>query len=424
MKKLLTQFLGLKKEIYILFAGKTVTAMGSFVWPMLTFFLTVKLGMESGTAALLIAGMTLLDLPASLWGGKITDRFPRKYVIIVFDLATFALYSLAALLPLGYHTVAIVFLAGLFQTLEAPAYDALNADFSTTEQRERAFSLSYLGYNLGFIIGAALAGILFAKNTNLAFFLNGFAIFLSTVLIFFFVDPKNAVAETEEGEKALSVYEQPIKEDTPVLTVLRDRRVVLYMVFIGCFTTIPGSTIGMLLPLQLSEVYGDFGATLYGYLNSLNGLTVILLTPLLTMALRKLTEIPKTALGMLFFVGGMVFYLFDGWIPLLFIGMFIYTAGEVVSVLGLNPYASRRVPASHRGRVGGINNLIVSLFCSLTQFLISFLLTVTDNNFTLIWTAFSVVGLLTAAACRLVLGPDRRRFPLLYETKDGTAQKD
>ncbi len=43
MKQLITQYAGLKKEIYILFIGKLVTAMGSFVWPMLTFFLTTKL---------------------------------------------------------------------------------------------------------------------------------------------------------------------------------------------------------------------------------------------------------------------------------------------------------------------------------------------------------------------------------------------
>ena len=38
MKQLLTQYGGLKREIYVLFIGKLVTAMGSFVWPMLTFF--------------------------------------------------------------------------------------------------------------------------------------------------------------------------------------------------------------------------------------------------------------------------------------------------------------------------------------------------------------------------------------------------
>ena len=66
MKQLLTQYGGLKREVYILFVGKLVTAMGSFVWPMLTFFLTTKLGLDDGTATLLIATASVLSFPAAL----------------------------------------------------------------------------------------------------------------------------------------------------------------------------------------------------------------------------------------------------------------------------------------------------------------------------------------------------------------------
>ena len=68
MTKLITQYRGLKKEIYILFVGKLVTAMGSFVWPMLTFFLTTKLGLSDGTATVLIATATVLSLPTASAG--------------------------------------------------------------------------------------------------------------------------------------------------------------------------------------------------------------------------------------------------------------------------------------------------------------------------------------------------------------------
>ena len=84
MKNLITQYSGLKREIYILFVGKLVTAMGSFVWPMLTFLLTEKLGFNDGTAAMLIATAGLISLPVALLGGKLADRFRRKNIIILF----------------------------------------------------------------------------------------------------------------------------------------------------------------------------------------------------------------------------------------------------------------------------------------------------------------------------------------------------
>ena len=416
MKQLLTQYGGLKREIYILFVGKLVTAMGSFVWPMLTFFLTTKLGLTDGMSTLMIATASVLSFPAALLGGKLADRFPRKSIIVVFDCITVSLYLLAAVLPLTIGTAVILFLAGLFQTIESPAYDALNSDYSTTAQREKAYSLSYLGFNLGFIIGASLAGILFERNIRLAFCINGLSILVSTVLIFFFVHQKNAISENQELlQTSYSEYEMPIDEQIPVWQVLKQRPVLIGMLLIGCMASMPSNLMGILLPLQLKDAMGEGGATIFGYLNSLNGFVVIVFTPVLTVLLKKLTEIPKTILGLLLFVAGNFLFSFQTAVAILFVGMFVFTLGEVITVLGHNPYHSRRVPASHRGRVGGISSVVYSLFTSLTQYLISFLLIATGSNYRLLWMIFIGCGLVGAVLYSLLYGPDKRTFPKLYE---------
>lgn len=414
MKNIITQYSGLKREIYVLFVGKLVTAMGSFVWPMLTFLLTTKLGFSDGLATLLIATTGLISLPAALLGGKLADRFPRKNIIILFDCLTVALSILAAVLPIGYHTAVILFFSSLFQTVESPAYDALNADYSTTNQRERAFSLSYLGYNLGFVFGAGMGGVLFQNHTNLSFLLNGLSIFVSTVLIFFFVKPENAVSEVGGQEERLSAYEQNEDETMSVFGIFKQRPVVLAVLLIGCFASMSNNTLGILLPLQLKEEMGQHGAAIFGYLNSLNGFVVILATPILTMALKRLTEIPKSFLGMGLFLSGMVLFMLSNRLELLFVGMFVYTLGEVVTVLGSNPYTSRRIPASHRGRIGGVTSVLFSLFFTLTQYGISFVLMIAEGNYTLLWLIFIGCGLTAMALYALVYPADKRRFPKLY----------
>ncbi len=414
MKNIITQYSGLKREIYVLFVGRIVTAMGAFVWPMLTFLLTTKLGFTDGVATMLIATAGLVSLPMALVGGKLADRFPRKNIIILFDCLTVSLYILASILPIGYHTAAIIFLASLFQTVESPAYDALNADYSATDQREKAFSLSYLGFNLGYVFGASLGGVLFEFHTNLAFLLNGLSIFVSTVLIFFFVKPENAVTDTPCREEHLGEYERALPESVPILAVLKQRRVVLWVLLIGCFASMCSNTVGILLPLQLKEQLGQHGAAIYGYLNSLNGFVVILFTPILTMALSRLTEIPKAILGLGLFMAGMVLFTLGGPMWLLFAGMFVYTLGEVVSVLGNNPYTSRRIPASHRGRIGGVTSVLFSVFFTLVQYGISFVLMIAEGNYRLLWLIFIGCGLTACALYALAYGADRRRFPGLY----------
>ena len=415
MKQLITQYGGLKREIYILFIGKLVTAMGSFVWPMLTFFLTTKLGLTDGVSTLLIATASVLSFPAALLGGKLADRFSRKNIIIIFDCLTVTFYLLAAILPLTIGTAVILFLAGLFQTIETPAYDALNADYSTSAQREKAYSLSYLGFNLGYIAGASLSGILFENHVRLAFCLNGVAIFISTLLIVFFVHAKNAISENATSLATnYTEYEQPVDEHVPVLNLLLQRPVLIGMLLIGCFASMPSNLVGILLPLQLKDGLGEAGATLYGYLNSLNGLVVIVFTPILTVVFRKLTEIPKTILGLLLFVAGTAFFSTGTAAAVLFVGMFVFTIGEVVSVLGYNPYTSRRVPASHRGRVGGISSVVHSIFSSLTQYLISIMLIASGSNYKLLWIVFILLGLAAAVAYCFMYPADKRTFPKLY----------
>ena len=416
MKQLITQYGGLKKEIYILFIGKLVTAMGSFVWPMLTFFLTTKLGLSDGTSTLIIATSSVLSFPAALLGGKLADRFSRKSIIILFDCMTVSLYLLAAVLPLTIGTAVLLFLAGLFQTIESPAYDALNADYSTSAQREKAYSLSYLGFNLGFIVGASVSGILFENFLRLAFCINGIAIFISTVLIIFFVHSKNAISEDASmQQERYSEYELPVDDKIPVLKILRQRPVLIGMLLVGCIASMPSNLVGILLPLQLKDSLGEAGATLYGYLNSLNGFVVIVFTPILTVLLKKLTEIPKTIIGLLLFVAGTALFSLETATLILFVGMFVFTLGEVVTVLGSNPYNSRRIPASHRGRVGGISSVVYSVFSSVTQYLISFMLMATGSNYRMIWMVFIVCGLVAAGLYGLMYGPDKRTFPKLYE---------
>lgn len=237
---------------------------------------------------------------------------------------------------------------------------------------------------------------------------------MSTVLIFFFVKPENAIREDAETAQSYGEYEKPLPESVSVLQVLRQRKAVLFVLLIGCLAAMTNNTVGILLPLQLKEQMGQHGAAVYGYLNSLNGFVVILFTPILTMVLRKLTEIPKAILGMGLFLCGMVLFMNGSAQWLLFVGMFVYTLGEVVTVLGYNPYASRRIPASHRGRIGGLSSVMQSIVQSVTQYSISFVLMAADGNYRLLWMSFIGFGIVIIALYALVYPMDRKRFPKLY----------
>jgi MFS family permease len=416
----INQFQGLKKEIYILFIGKLVTAMGSFVWPMLTFFLTTKLGYSDQLATLILATATILSLPASIVGGRLTDKIGRKKIIVIFDIVTVICYIVAAYTPYSFYTVLIIFIAGLFQTAEGPAYDALVADFSTSKTRDKSYSLSYLGYNLGFILGASFSGILFKDHFSLALLINGFAILTSTILIFFFIFEKNSFKAQEESEHLIinSIYEKPVDDNLSAFKALKGRGVLYLTVLASGLGSIVYGIVGLVLPLQLKSLMGENGAVIYGYLASFNGLTVIIFTPILALLLRKIHDIPKLTVTLVLYIISMLLFGFIPGTAILFIGEFIYTLGEVSSAISRSPYFSRRIPSSHRGRVYGMMGVFMTAFSSLSQFAAGIILGATNNNYKIVWSIFMAIGLLSVVLYFFIYKFDKKTFPDLYDTRN------
>ena len=200
---LLSQYRGLRKELYILFIGRIMTNMGSMIWPMFTLILNRKLGLNATIIAACMVIFSLINLPISLIGGKLADKLNKKNIIVVCDLISIASFVYCSIVPVTITSIAIFAVASLFQTIEWPSYDALVADFSTSRDRERAYSLSYLGPNLGLVLSPTLAGFLFENHLNLAFLINGISIALSTALIFFRIKD----VHREKDEDVASGYE-------------------------------------------------------------------------------------------------------------------------------------------------------------------------------------------------------------------------
>ena len=180
---LFNQYRGLRREIYILSFGRMVTNLGSMIWPVMTMILSQKIGLSAAEISYFFVASSVISLPANIIGGRLADRFNKKWMIVICDIVSIVCYLICAAIPLGVGTIALFVFAGIFQSMEYPSYDALFADLSTTKDRERAYSLDYLGGNLGLVLSPTIAGLLFKDYLWLSFLISGISIALSTVLI-------------------------------------------------------------------------------------------------------------------------------------------------------------------------------------------------------------------------------------------------
>ena len=408
--KFIQQYKNLSKEIYILFFGRIVTSMGSLIWPLLTLILKNKLGYSATTIATLTMAMSILQFPMMLLGGKLADTLNRKWIIVICDLVTVTAYIICGILPLSNFSIALIYLAGVFATIEGPSYDALVADLSDSESREKAYSLQYLGMNLGLVLSPTIGGLLFENYLWLAFILTGLATLSSTILILLFI--KRLSVE----KKNISAYEEK-RENESVFRILRERKALILYALVCGFGGIVYAQFNYLLPLNMENLYGAKGATLFGMLTSTNALVVIIATPLITTFMSRLMDVRKIFVGESLIVLGLFGYRFvQGAIGLYFILMIIFTIGEVFNTLGHQPYMTRRIPSTHWGRVNSFVNT-VSGFCSgVGNILIGKI--VDTSGYDVAWFVVGIIGAVAITLIVLLNLLDKRQFKLLYEANE------
>ena len=412
-----SQYRGFRREIYVLFFGRVVTSLGSMVWPVMTLILNQKMGMDAERIAVVMVLASALMLPANLLGGKLADRFDKKRNIIFFDTVSVACELLAAALPLTGTTVVLFVGAGLCQSLEYPSYDALIADLTKTRDRDRAYSLQYLGSNLGLVLSPTIAGLLFKDYLWLSFLLSGCAIGLSTLLIAFLV--RDTAPEPDEG--AESVY-QRAADDKSILAILRENpAIVVFMLAVSLYYS-AYNQYSYLMPLDMGRVHGEQGAVIYGTVSSLNCIVVVAFTPLLTRLLRRLPDPGKMLLGMGLVGGGYgVFLSLLGRIPAYYAAMLLFTWGEISVTISEGPYLSSRIPASHRGRVNGVSMVLSGLIHAGVDLTVGRLYS--RGGPTKGWLLVFRVLALAAALSVLLTVRDRDAYPMLYR-KNASEEKN
>jgi len=362
--KFLSQYKGLRRELYILLVGRMMTNLGSMVWPMFTLILSRKLGFDATTIALCMMAYSIVSLPLALVGGRLADRYNKRNMIIVCDLVSIVAFVYCSIVPITITSILIFSIASLFQAVEWPSYDALVADFSTSENREKAYSLNYLGGNLGLVLSPTIGGILFNNHLNLSFLINGIAIALSTALIFFGIKD----VHREHSEEKQGVYEQEIDTNASALKWLRGCRVALIFTIITAITEAVYSMYNYLMPLDMTAIYEEKGSLLFGTMSSLNCAVVLVFTVLITSLFSKVRETKKLITAeCLIFCGYAVFVAFARIPVMCYVAIVIFTWGEIFSATSASPFITRRIPASHRGRIASIRQVVCSLSASLVQ---------------------------------------------------------
>jgi MFS family permease len=276
--RIFNPYKGLSREIYILSLGRMINAAGSFIFPLLTLILTIKIGVNKTDAGYIISTAGIFFMGSRVIGGKLTDCFGRKKIIIIFSSLGAICYLLAACMDTSIYLVPMVILAGFLMGIAGPASGGLIADITTPKTRDGAYSLFYMAINVGFTISPIIGGLLLKNYLWLLFLLDGITCLISVFLIFIFIP------QSIHKEKEILGEDRKFEEhmEGSIFKVLLKRPILIFFALVMFGYNFVYSQLLFLYPIHISKIVPTNGAGFYGMLISFNAIIVITATPIIT----------------------------------------------------------------------------------------------------------------------------------------------
>jgi MFS family permease len=342
-----TPYMKLPGGVYILFLARIINRMGDFTNFFLTLYLTRYLNFSEKQTGLVLSLAGACMMAGAYAGGRLTDRTGRKHLLL-------ALQSLAALSVLACGFIPdsplvplLLLIFTFFNGAARPVNTALLTDITRAEDRTAAFSLLYLGINIGVAAGPILAGFLFNNYRQWIFWGDALTTIITLFLILIWIrEPERRDVIHDDKEAHVEGHSLKALAAIPVLAAFAPLTILTSIIYAqGSFT----------LPLQLLSMFGEEGPKLFGFIMSFNAAVVLVLTPLLNHLLRGISPLRRIGTGQLLYGIGFgilaIPALTAGWF---FFSTLLWTAGEVLDATNSGVFIANHSPANHRGRFSSL----------------------------------------------------------------------
>ena len=334
------------REAWILFGASFVNRAGTFVFPFLALYLTDR-GEPPTAAGLAVAVYAIGGFPARLAGGLLADRLGRRTTIAISmsgaAIGTLLLWR-SSTLPAIYACVLAI---GLVGDMAQPAAKALIADLLGPDLRVAGYTLWRVATNAGWAAGLAIGGFLVERSFDLMFVGDAATSLAFAGIALAFLP--HGVRTTRREEDGLPGVGRAI---------LADRGFIAFLVatFLGALVY---SQNVAALPLRIRDL--GFGASVYGLLQSLNGVLVMTVEVAVISVTQRFPRARVFAFGQLLVGIAFVSLLGARSLPALVGMVTLWTLGEMtLRPVGAATVADR-APLHARGRYQSAEDAAVGL---------------------------------------------------------------
>lgn len=342
-----TRFQALPLALRVLFVASFVNRAGMFVFPLLAVYLVRGKDLSPGEAGLLISVGSTGLLVGSLLAGPVCDLRGRRTALLTALLLNAAGYVGLAVLdgpPWTYAGLLFVALVGM--GMFSPASNTLVADLTTPEQRPFAYTISYVGNNLGMGVGPLLGGIAAAYSYHVMFAGNILAGLLCAAMIALWVPRDRRPGSDRQARKGNS---GPLGHGH-----------VLLIVLVSFFYVAPLIGLEYALPLAVTEALGE-SAGLVGVVYAINSVVVVSLGLLMERHIRRYGTKTLLLVAGLLWALGLAIIVFAFSLPAILLSTVVWTLGEIIVSVVVPTYIADHVDRRRVGSFMALNGFVLGV---------------------------------------------------------------
>jgi len=155
------------RDFRVYWIGQWVSVTGTWMQTTAQAWLIYRLTHAPLVLGVLSAARFGPGLIASPFAGVVTDRIPRRRIVLATQALSLVQATLMAALTLTgavrvWHVLLLAFLQGAVDTLDMPARQTLQVDLVGIDDLQSAVSLNSSAFNASRMVGPAVAGVLVA----------------------------------------------------------------------------------------------------------------------------------------------------------------------------------------------------------------------------------------------------------------------
>ncbi len=395
------------KQPLLLLTGVGISNLGAWVYFIALNLIVLEMTQSPFAVSVLYMLVPLAALCANFWSGSVIDRTDTRRLMILLDaLRAVVVFSLAFI-----DSLALIYVLVFFLNIASSVFESASLVYMTklvpSGDRQRFNAMKNFVQSAGFILGPAIAGLLFMIGSpTLAIQLNALALLVSVGILALL--PTLYAARDEVEVFSVRMI---IEDWKTVVRFASTKRYVTLVYSLFCVMTIFMSGLDSLEASFATQVL-DFSESRYGFLVSVAGAGIIAGSIINAMFSARMTLPFLISFGAVMTPVGYLVFAFSESFVVASVGFFLLTFALSFANTGFLSFYQNNVPNELMGRFSGVISVAESVLIISLTFGIGLLAEFVGIRSTYIAfsLAFLLVGLITV---RIALERSRRS---LYDT--------